>query len=250
MATIGDTLREARMHQRLDIADVEARTKIRAKYLRALENEEFGMLPGPTFVKTFLRTYAEALGLDPHLLVEEYRAHYEPGDEVEHIQSLGPPGLARDRRRRVPRFGPGSLLLLILVAVVGALVGIGLLSSDDDDGGGGEAAETTPQTETTPRRDQRRERRRPTRVVLRIVPITPTYVCVDRGAGTPVIFENTIDAPRTFRGRTLRVNLGKTDVRIRKNGRRVPVATGPDPIGIEFTVRGRRPLPLGERPCA
>jgi cytoskeleton protein RodZ len=249
MATIGDTLREARMRQRLDIADVESRTKIRAKYLRALENEEFGMLPGPTFVKTFLRTYAEALGLDPHVLLEEYRANYEPGDEVEHIQSLGPPGLARDRRRRGPRPGPGSLLLLILVAVVAALVGIGLLSSDDE-GGGGEAAETTPQTETTPRRDQRPERRRPRRVVLRIAPITPTYVCVDRGAGTPVIFENTIDAPQTFRGRRLRVNLGKTDVEIRKNGRPVPVASGPNPVGFEFTVRGRRPLPLGERPCA
>jgi cytoskeleton protein RodZ len=249
MATIGDTLREARMRQRLDIADVEARTKIRAKYLRALENEEFGMLPGPTFVKTFLRTYAEALGLDPHLLLEEYRANYESGDEVEHIQSLGPPGLARDRRRRAPRPGPGSLLLLILVAVVGALVGIGLLSSDDE-GSGGEAAETTPRTETTPRRDHRQERRRPRRVVLRIAPVTPTYVCVDRGAGTPVIFENTIDAPQTFRGKRLRVNLGKTDVQIRKNGRPVPVATGPNPVGFEFTVRGRRPLPLGERPCA
>ena len=71
------------MRQRLDIADVEARTKIRAKYLRALENEEFGMLPGPTFVKTFLRTYAEMLGLDPHVLVEEYRAGFEREDEME-----------------------------------------------------------------------------------------------------------------------------------------------------------------------
>ena len=71
------------MRQQLDIADVEARTKIRAKYLRALENEEFGLLPGSTFVKTFLRTYAELLGLDPHILVEEYRANYEPGEEVE-----------------------------------------------------------------------------------------------------------------------------------------------------------------------
>ena len=68
MPTIGETLREARMRQRLDIADVERQTKIRAKYLRALENEEFSMLPGPTFVKTFLRTYAELLGLDPHAL--------------------------------------------------------------------------------------------------------------------------------------------------------------------------------------
>ena len=47
MPTIGETLREARMRQRLDIADVERQTKIRAKYLRALENEEFSMLPGP-----------------------------------------------------------------------------------------------------------------------------------------------------------------------------------------------------------
>ena len=237
------------MRQRLDIADVEASTKIRAKYLRALENEEFGMLPGPTFVKTFLRTYAEALGLDPHLLVEEYRAHYEAGDDVEHIQSLGPPNLARDRRRRGPRLGPGALLLLVVVVVVGALVAIGLLADGDDDGGE-VASETTPRTDTTDRPRQQPERRRPRRVVLRITPLTPTYVCVDRGSGTPVLFENTIDAPQTFRGKTVRVNLGKTDVQIRKNGRPVQVDTGPDPVGFEFTVRGRRPLPLGERPCA
>ena len=66
------------MRQKIDIADVEAATKIRAKYLRALENEEFGLLPGPTFVKTFLRTYADYLGLDAQLLVEEYRVQHEP----------------------------------------------------------------------------------------------------------------------------------------------------------------------------
>src|SRR3954466_11001414 len=86
---IGDSLREARMRQRLDIADVEARTKIRAKYLRALENEEFGMLPGSTFVRTFLRTYAELLGLDPQLLVEEYRTNYEPRDDLD-VQPIAP----------------------------------------------------------------------------------------------------------------------------------------------------------------
>ncbi len=238
------------MRQHLDIADVEASTKIRAKYLRALENEEFGMLPGPTFVKTFLRTYAEALGLDPHLLVEEYRATYEAGDDVEHIQSLGPPNLARDRRRRGPRLGPGSLLLLVVLAVVGALVAIGLLADGDDEGGGDVASETTPRQETTGSGQQQAERRRPRRVVLRITPLTPTYVCVDRGGGTPVLFENTIDAPQTFRGKTVRVNLGKTDVQIRKNGRPIPVETGPNPVGFEFTVNGRRELPSGERPCA
>src|SRR5215216_6825750 len=85
---IGDRLREARMRQKIDIADVEAATKIRAKYLRALENEEFGLLPGPTFTKTFLRTYADYLGLDAQLLVEEYRVEHEPrGEEVAPISA-------------------------------------------------------------------------------------------------------------------------------------------------------------------
>ena len=65
------------MRRRIDMTEVEAATKIRAKYLRALENEEWDLLPGPTFVKTFLRTYAEYLDLDPRLLVEEYRQRFE-----------------------------------------------------------------------------------------------------------------------------------------------------------------------------
>src|ERR687890_2905260 len=77
MPEIGATLREARMRQRIDISDIEAQTKIRAKYLRALESEEWDLLPGTTFVKSFLRTYAEYLGLDARMLVEEYRQRYE-----------------------------------------------------------------------------------------------------------------------------------------------------------------------------
>ena len=81
MPEIGDQLRETRMRNRIDITEVEAATKIRAKYLRALENEEWDLLPGPTFVKTFLRTYAEYLGLDGQLYVDEYNSRYIPGDE-------------------------------------------------------------------------------------------------------------------------------------------------------------------------
>ena len=58
------------MRQRVDISEVERATKIRAKYLRAIENEEFDLLPGPTFAKSFLWTYVEFLGLDARLLVE------------------------------------------------------------------------------------------------------------------------------------------------------------------------------------
>src|SRR5919202_345361 len=119
---IGERLREARMRQKIDIAEVESATKIRAKYLRALENEEFSLLPGNTFVKTFLRTYAEYLGLDPQLLLEEYRAGYEPRGEGE----LQPYSVAARRRQRQPRQrrrgpsgppGPGTAIIVLVVAV-------------------------------------------------------------------------------------------------------------------------------------
>ena len=83
MADIGSTLRETRIRDKIDITTVEEATKIRAKYLRALENEEWGVLPGPAYVKSFLRTYAEFLGLDAHMLVEEYRARFEQPEELE-----------------------------------------------------------------------------------------------------------------------------------------------------------------------
>jgi cytoskeleton protein RodZ len=246
MPSIGETLREARMRQRLDIADVEDRTKIRAKYLRALENEEFGMLPGPTFVKTFLRTYAEMLGLDPHALVEEYRAGFERADEME--QPLGPPAVAGRDRRHGPRMGPGSLLLLVLVGIVAVLVAIGLAS--DDDGGGAEQASAPETTRSETKAQPPPKPARPRRVSLRITPATPTYVCVDRGVGTPVVFEDTIESAQTFRGKRIRVNLGKRDVQLRMNGKPVNVTPGPDPVGFAFTPRGSRELPSGERPCA
>jgi cytoskeleton protein RodZ len=246
MPSIGETLREARMRQRLDIADVEDRTKIRAKYLRALENEEFGMLPGPTFVKTFLRTYAEMLGLDPHMLVEEYRAGFEREDEME--QPLGPPAVAGRDRRHGPRVGPGSLVLLVLVGIVAALVAIGLASDDGDDGATQASAPETTRAET--KAEPPPKPARPKRVSLRVTPATPTYVCVDRGIGTPVVFEDTIESPQTFRGKRIRVNLGKRDVQLRMNGKPVEVTPGPDPVGFAFTPRRTRELPIGERPCA
>src|SRR5690348_9065725 len=97
MPDIGASLREQRMRSRIDITEIEAQTKIRAKYLRALENEEWDLLPGPTYVKTFLRTYADALGLDGRMLVEEYKLRHERLSDVD-LQPIAP-------RRQDPRRG-------------------------------------------------------------------------------------------------------------------------------------------------
>ena len=100
MPEIGATLREARMRARIDVSEIEAQTKIRAKYLRALENEEWGLLPGPTFVKSFLRTYAQALGLDGKALVEEYRLQHEHPSEAMLEPIVSTPQSRRARHAR------------------------------------------------------------------------------------------------------------------------------------------------------
>src|SRR5919199_5544009 len=145
MPDIGATLREARMRQRIDISEVEHETKIRAKYLRALENEEWDLLPGPTFVKSFLRTYADALGLDGKLLIEEYKLRHERLSDVE-LQPIAPPG-QRDRRRP-PRasFGRGWLIAVVIAGLVAALYFLGIAGDDN----GGPNSASTPTTATQP----------------------------------------------------------------------------------------------------
>jgi hypothetical protein len=92
--------------------------------------------------------------------------------------------------------------------------------------------------------------RRPRSVKLRIVPASPTYVCLDKGIGTPVVYEGTLAGPKSWKARHLRVNLGRRAVRITKNGKLVHVPPGSDPIGFDFRPTRTRELAIGQRPCA
>jgi cytoskeleton protein RodZ len=246
MPSIGESLREARMRQHLDISDVEEQTKIRAKYLRALEHEDFALLPGPTFVKTFLRTYAEVLGLDPHVLVEEYRATYEPRDELEPAQALGgppaPPG-------RPPRQPPRPAVV-ISIAVVGLLVFLIVLGVTSGGGNGGKKQTSARTTPAQPKKHKRHKKPLAASVTLKVQPVTPTYVCVNKGPGTPIIFQGIMSAPQTFKAPKLRVNLGKATVQLQLNGKTYPTGGGLTPVGFEFSGKGSKPLPVAERPCS
>jgi transcriptional regulator with XRE-family HTH domain len=101
MFEIGSSLREARTRQGLDFEELESRTKVRAKYLRHLEDERFDLLPGHSYTKGFLRVYADALGLDGRLYVEEYNSRYVAGeDEVTPRLPRSPSRYNRRRERR------------------------------------------------------------------------------------------------------------------------------------------------------
>ena len=119
MFDIGSSLREARLRQELDFPELEARTKIRPKYLRALEDERFDILPAPTYVKGFLRSYAEALGLDGQPFVDEYSSRFAIGDEEVVVRARRAPAPRRDRTVRESRM---AVLALLGIAVLTALV--------------------------------------------------------------------------------------------------------------------------------
>ncbi len=101
MFNIGSSLHEARTRQNLDLEEMEERTKVRAKYLRLLEDERFDQLPGHAYTKGFLQVYADALGLDGRLYVEEYNSRYVTGEDD--LAPRLPRGSGRATRRRRER---------------------------------------------------------------------------------------------------------------------------------------------------
>jgi helix-turn-helix protein/uncharacterized protein DUF4115 len=116
---IGSSLRDARVRQGLDFPELEQLTRIRPKYLRALEDEHFDVLPAPTYVRGFLRSYAAALGLDGQPFVDEYNSRFAVGEEDVVVRARRVPPPRRDRQDRESRI---AVLALVAIAVVTALV--------------------------------------------------------------------------------------------------------------------------------
>ena len=265
MAEIGSTLREARMRARIDITEVEARTKIRAKYLRALENEEWDLLPGPVYVKSFVKTYGDFLGLDSRLLVDEFRRRYErPAD---HDGRTLAATTARERERRRQRqpsrvsswlFSPRSVIGVALVVIVVALYLIGSHSGSNKNTGGGNtitpattrtggghhprgstttgASTGTTGTSTTPPPSAS--------ATLTLVPTGTIWVCVENQAGKPLVRGVTYNAGETIpttRAAALLVTLGNTHVNMTVDGRPY-TPTGSSAISLKITPRGVAPL--------
>ncbi len=116
MFEIGSSLREARERRNLSYGQVEAETAIRTRYIRALEDEDFHILPGPTYTKGFLRAYAEYLGLDGQPFVDEFNSrHHDPRGAAEHAPIASRPR-SRPPRKRQRR--ESNLVMIALAAIV------------------------------------------------------------------------------------------------------------------------------------
>jgi hypothetical protein len=118
MLEIGSSLREARSQQGLDYGEVEAAILIRSRYLEAIENEQFELLPVGAYRRSFVREYAEFLGLDG----EVYAAEYELRSRPREPEALPPaPRLRRlNWLESVPL--TRSLVVIAAIAVLGIAV--------------------------------------------------------------------------------------------------------------------------------
>lgn len=256
MADIGTTLREARIRARIDMSEVEAQTKIRAKYLRAIENEEWDLLPGPVYIKSFLRTYSDYLGLDSRLLVDEYKRRYERPSDHE-LRPIVPRGRERERRPRRPLLPSWAVIGLVLLAVLVALALVGSLT--------GGANKTPAQAGLTARHTQRPTHhvqhahpapvvQKPATVTLQLVPTGRVYVCLVDGHGRRLI-PGVIYAPGqtipTKTAQKLLLTLGNASVQMKVNGKPVPVTPSANAIGFLLRPNGSSSLAAADQPrCA
>lgn len=253
------------MRARIDVSEIEAQTKIRAKYLRALENEEWGLLPGPTFVKSFLRTYAQALDLDGKALVEEYRLEHERSSDVmlEPIVSKPQrnPGSGRGRQTssgpsRGYKFAVGAIGVVIVVLIVLLIAG----------GGGGGSKSHTTSTSTSAARTKTHLAKRhaaatqpgasqsagASLVSLSLKTTAPVYVCLLGDGGRRVIPGLILPAgetTRTYHAKHFVINLGNSSATLYLDGTARSVPPSSEAIGYSITkAKGRQRLAVGELP--
>jgi cytoskeleton protein RodZ len=255
---IGAALKEERERQGLDLDALEQRTKIRSRYLRALENEDWDILPGPAYVRAFLRTYAEALGLDGEAIVDDYREEFESPDAP---RRGVPEAVLTEHReaRQPPRSNRRWLIAGLLVGLVALLLVLGLWSASDDDdgrdgkgkaerqkqgakGGGGGGGEGGSEPEEVPET-----------VELELTPQTDSEVCLVNKGGA-VLIDNQVLSPgdeEKFEADAFDLSLGFGEVRLSINGDEQRVNASSDaPVTYGITPQGlRQPVPDADPEC-
>src|ERR1700689_3836823 len=262
MADIGETLRDARMRGRIDVSEIEAKTKIRAKYLRALENEEWSLLPGPTFVKSFLRTYAQALELDDKAIVEEYRRHHERPSEAMLEPIVSTPQSKRNGTRGRGGSGGGpSRGYVLAVSAIGVVIVVLIALLLIGGGSSNKKPSASTATATTSHSTAAKHTGKPsvhgrpassTLVSLSLRPSVLVYVCLIGDDGRKLIPGLELPAGETtgtFKVRRFEITLGNSSVTMIVDGIPRTVAPSSQAIGYSITkAYGRRPLSTSRLP--
>jgi len=251
---VGQALREARTERGIELSEVERVTKIRIKFLRAMEEERWEALPAPVYARSFLSTYARFLGLDDKALVDQYRRTAEGADRVEPIpHQVVQPGI----RRRGRSIKPIAVLFAGLVAaVVLGLVIVGSLG-DSDDGGetadqrGGRATGSVTTTGETQAPAGQPPTAEASEVSLELRSTGAVWVCLVDDEGRAPVNGETLTAGEvrgSFVSRAFEVTLGNGSVEMTVDGEPAEIPPVAEPLGYRITPSGVRELDPSSQP--
>jgi cytoskeleton protein RodZ len=244
---IGPTLRDARNRRKLDLPEVEDAIKIRIRYLQAIENEEWDVLPGGAYTRGFIRTYASYLGLDGDRLVDDYRRIAAPpgGERVPSRVEPVPTGM----RRRAPLLPGWAVAAAVCAGLVAIVVAIAILDGDGDSASEPSAAKGN-------RGDATESERKVTAakpgVAIRLEAKAEVWVCLLDGDGVPlvdgqILEEGTEAGP--YRSQDFEVALGNGSVDLVVDGEPAEVGESSSPVGYRVEDGGKLiALEEGERP--
>lgn len=245
---IGKALREARTERGIELGEVERATKIRVKFLRAMEEDRWEELPAPAYARGFLSIYARFLGLDDQALLAEYRRTVQDADRAEPIPPnvLQPGVLSRRRRSLRPLallltgLAAAAVVALTVVAIIGSL-GDGGDSADGGTDAGSSATTTSGENVPAPGFPA------PTssEVSLELRSTGSVWVCLVDDQGRARVNGETL-SPGEVRGpfasEAFEVTFGNGSVEMTVDGEPAEIPALAEPIGYRITPRGVREL--------
>src|SRR5690625_4357489 len=118
---IGEILKEEREAHNLTLDDIQEMTKIQKRYLIAIERDDFQALPGRFYARAFIKEYAQAVGLDPAVVLEGFDEDQIQTKEEETVQ------YTRLERSRRSRSGKSSSLFSLLPSIIVIVLVIGII---------------------------------------------------------------------------------------------------------------------------
>jgi cytoskeleton protein RodZ len=242
---IGNSLREARYRQQLELSDVELATKIRARYLQALEEENFDALPAQTYVKGFLRTYSDYLGLDGQLYVDEYNSRYAVGeDEPREPVVARRSSTIHQRHRRLERRGVVVALGGIAIVCAFVIAAFKFGSGNDNNPPIPNLGTTSTKAQTPgPSRKKQRKAARPAKIRFFVVATSGNCWMDVRNYSSSgrTLYTGTLQYRQSqrFVARRLWINFGNPgNVKAAVNGKRVVLPGSGRSVMVLVTARG------------
>lgn len=249
---VGTTLRRARGRRKVDLSEVEATTKIRGRYLRAIEAEDWDALPGEAYVRGFIRTYASYLGLDGEQLIDRYFHERGIAQPAERLPLVEPGAAATAPRRRGWTPGPRLLATLVSAALIAVVIAIGLSGRED-----GSPVVSDRVAQPQPREATTDDESEPaptslTGLSLQLAARGEVWVCLLDSTGRALVDGQILTAGSEagpFRSGSFTVSFGNGEVAMTMNGQQASIPATPSPIGYAIGASGElRELSEGERP--